>query len=230
MLTLIGHISFVNSAAFSPDGKRIVSGSDDHTVRVWDAQTGQQILSFPGHIKRVNTVAFSPNGKRIVSGGDDKEVKVWNAQTGQELLSFPGHKWDVRAVAFSPDGKRIASGGEGDGFCLGLFTRGEVRVWDAETGQESLLLLGHKGTVRSVAFSPDGKRIVSGGEDRTVRLWDAQTGVETLTLEGHLAAVTSVAFSPDGQRIASACCRQLKVWDGGTRAFFPDWLGERPSP
>jgi hypothetical protein len=113
-------------------------------------------------------------------------------------------------VAFSPDGKRLASGGA-------LRFTYEVKVWDAETGQERLTLKGHTMGIRSVAFSPDGKRLASGGGDGAVKLWDTETGQERLNLKGHTDGVFSVAFSPDGKRLASAGQdRQVKVWNTGT--------------
>ena len=92
-----------------------------------------------------------------------------------------------------------------------------MKVWDAATGQQALSLKGHIGTVDSVAYSPDGKRIVSGGVDKTVKVWDAATGQEALSLKGHTGAVTSVAYSPDGKRIVSGCNdKTVKVWDAAT--------------
>jgi len=100
----------VQSVSFSPDGKRIVSGSWDKTLKVWDAQTGQETLTLKGHSNTVNSVSFSPDGKRIVSGSYDNTLKVWDAQTGQETLTIDGHSLGVTSVSFSPDGKRIVSG------------------------------------------------------------------------------------------------------------------------
>jgi hypothetical protein len=115
----------VRGVAFSPDGKRIVTGSHDHTAKVWDAETGQEVLALRGHKHWVNAVAFSPDGKRIVTGSEDKTVKVWDAQGGQELLTLKGHTSVVFCVAFSRDGKRLVTGSYDK----------TAKVWDAERGQ-----------------------------------------------------------------------------------------------
>jgi len=208
-LTLRGHENAVVSAAFSPDGKRIVSGSSDGDLKVWDAATAADILSLRGHEDVVFCVAFSPDGKRMASGSFDRRVKVWDAATGAETLVFRGHKRAVTSVAFSPDGRRIVSGG----------FDANVRTWDATTGAEGLTLQGHEDVVFCVAFSPDGKRIVSGSGDGTLKVWDVAAAAETVTLLGHSDEVNSVAFSPDGKQIASGSTDQtVKVWDGITGA------------
>ena len=205
--TLIGHAASVNSVAYSPDGLRIVSGSTDKTVKVWDPATGKETLTLNGHSDSVNSVSFSPDGKRIVSGSDDNTLKVWDAATGLEILTFAGHSDRVWSVSFSPDGKRIVSGSDDN----------SLKVWDAATGQETLTLKGHTGGVTSVSFSPNAKRVVSGSLDNTLKVWDAATGQETLTLKGHSRSVLSVCFSPDGYRVVSGSFdNTLKVWDAAT--------------
>ncbi len=167
---LQGHEAGVMSVAFSSDGERIVSGSSDKTMRLWDAKTGASIgQPFKGHEDGISSVAFSPDGRRIVSGSSDKTVRLWDAKTGASIgQPFKGHEKGVSSVAFSPDGERIVSGGEDN----------TVRLWDTKTGaQIGQPFKGH-GIVMSVAFSPDGRRIVSGGWDNTVRLWDAKTGAQ----------------------------------------------------
>ncbi|KAG4432782.1 hypothetical protein IFR05_011734 [Cadophora sp. M221] len=206
--TLEGHTDYVSSVAFSPDGKQIVSGSRDQTVRRWDAATGQLLLPvLEGHTDVVSSVAFSPDSKQIVSGSWDRTVRRWDAVTGQPLLpALEGHMNWVSSVAFSPDGKQIVSGSEDR----------IVRRWDAATGQPILPALeGHTNLVTSVAFSPDGKQIVSGSYDQTVRRWDAATGQPLLpVLEGHTNGVTSVAFSLDGKHIVSGSEDQIvRRWD-----------------
>ena len=106
---LQGHTDQVNSVAFSPDGNQIVSGSDDRSVRVWDAKTGEQLMELQGHINRVISVAFSPKGNQIVSGSWDERVWVWDAKTGEQLRELQGHTGNVNSVAFSPDGNKIVS-------------------------------------------------------------------------------------------------------------------------
>ncbi|KAJ3874888.1 quinon protein alcohol dehydrogenase-like superfamily [Lentinula edodes] len=221
---LQGHDSSVSSVAFSPDGTRIVSGSHDHTVRIWDASTGAQIgVPLQGHDDWVSSVAFSPDGTRIVSGSGDDTVRIWDASTGAQTgVPLQGHNDWVSSVAFSPDGTRIVYG-SGDH---------TVRIWDASTGAQigvplqghdssiGVPLQGHDDWVSSVAFSPDGTRIVSGSGDHTVRIWDASTGAQIgVPLQGHDDWVSSVAFSPDGTRIVSGSHdHTVRIWDASTGA------------
>jgi WD40 repeat protein len=203
----LGHSSIVSSVAFSPDGKTIVSGSFDNTLKLWDAATGRELRTLSGHSDTVCSVAFSPDGRTIVSGSDDGTLKLWDAATGREFRTLSGHSPDVLSVAFSPDGSTIVSGSFDN----------TLKLWDDATGRELRTLSGHSDTVRSVAFSPDGKTIVSGSVDNTLKLWDAATGRELRTLSGHSDSVYSVAFSPDGKTIVSGSWDfTLKLWDTAT--------------
>jgi WD40 repeat protein/serine/threonine protein kinase len=207
--TFLGHTDRVFSVCFRSDGKRLASASADKTVKIWDVEKGQEILTLQGHVEVVVSVCFSPDGKRLASAGGDPdirhrgELKVWDAETGVEVLALKGHTDHVASVCFSPDGKRLASASADN----------TVKVWDAETGVEVLTLKGHTRWVHSVCFSPDGKRLASASPDERVKVWDATSGLEVHTHNDH-GAVTSVCFSPDSKRLASASRDQtVKVWD-----------------
>ncbi|KAJ6487419.1 WD40-repeat-containing domain protein [Mycena vitilis] len=205
---LEGHTDYVCSVAYSADGKYIVSGSCDSTIRIWDAESGEQLgAPLEGHTDYVWSVAFSPNGKHIVSGSDDKSVRIWDAERGEQLGdALEGHSDRVNSVAFSPNGKHIVSGSGGK----------SVRLWDAESGQQlGGPLEGHTDWVQSVAFSPNGKHIVSGSGDKSVRIWDAESGEQLGgPLEGHTSCVNSVAFSPNGKHIVSGSSdKSVRIWD-----------------
>ena len=225
-----GHTDWIASVSFSPDGKRIVSGSWDDTVRLWDVETGTLLKTLKGHKDEVTSVSFSPDGKRIVSGSWDDTVRLWDVETGTLLKTLTGHKVNVVSVSFSPDGKRILSGSWDRTVRLWDAIKGKHRLWDAIKGRHLKTLVGHTGWVLSVSFSPDGKRIASGGGDGTVRLWDADTGNLSKTLTGHTGSAASVSFSPDGKRLASGSVdSSVWLWDVETGNISKTLVGHTGS-
>ena len=221
---------FARSMAWSPDGTQLTSAGYDETVRVWDAVTGTQLHIMKGHTGRVMSVAWSPDGTRLASAGYDKTVRLWDATIGAPLHTLKGHSGSVESVAWSPDGAQLASIGED----------ATVRIWDAATGKElhdwasaSAATVGVEPTivpqpfvafvsrdredwVKSVAWSPDGTRLASTGDDGVVRIWDVATGTPLHTLIMPLF-VRSMAWSPDGTRLASiGDVEVVRIWDAVT--------------
>jgi WD40 repeat protein len=202
---LEGHLKDVACVAFSSDSQYIVSGSYDHTVRLWDAATGIQ-LRIMGHEDEVTSVMFSDHGKnlRIVSGSWDCTVRVWDAMTGTQLRTMH-HERIVSCVAFSGDGQLIVSGSDDR----------TIRVWDASTGALKIVLSGHTDQVLSVAFSSDSKLVVSGSEDSTLRVWDTAPGAQ-LIATGYEDAVTFVTFSKDRRFIIAGTRYNIRIWSADT--------------
>jgi serine/threonine protein kinase len=214
LYTYQGHFNTVTTMAWSPDGRRIASGSHDDTVQVWGAADGGNVFTYRGHSSYVLAVAWSPDGRRIASGSGgysyspqvtkENTVQVWDASNGGNVFTYFGHSDEVHAVVWSPDGKHIASGSHDK----------TVQVWDASTGANVFTYRGHSSFVNAVAWSPDGRRIASGSTDQTVQVWDASKGGNVFTYRGHFSQVVeAVAWSPDSRRIASGGYdNTVQVW------------------
>jgi WD40 repeat protein len=217
----LGHFKNIRAVAFSADGKYVLSGSADSSIKLWEISTGREIRTFIGHRNEVNSVAFSPDGKHILSGGSDRTLRIWDMTTGKEIQNLIGHTDTVNSVAFSPDGKYVLSGSAD----LSL------RLWDVSSAKEIRTFGGwHSYGVNAVAFSPDGKYALSGGGDNIVKLYDIATGKEMRTFSGyfsgHSKRIRSVAFSPDGQRILSGSeDGALKLWDVSTGSNIRTFKG-----
>ena len=205
-------VSAYNSVAYSPDGRLVVSGSRDSCIRIWDVDTGAlKSEPFEGHTTSISSVKFSPDGRRIVSASIDGTIRIWDAETSQTYAGpfrydKPTPKlvhWDelgrpitpcVRYVEFSPDGNEIVYGIDN-----------AIRILDANTGEiKAEILQAHADLVTSVAFAPDGRRLVSSSRDGTMRIWDAELyHAVAHPIRVHAGPVMSVKFSPDGKRIVS---------------------------
>jgi WD40 repeat protein len=186
----VGHADRVGAVAVSRDGRYVLTGSDDRTARLWQADTGKEVRRFEGHAGAVTAVAFSSDGRRIVTGSSDGTGRVWTASTGEVVTTLRGHAGRVSAVAFSPDDAYVLTGSH-DGTAV---------VTHLATG-ERVTCKGHKELVSSVAFSPDGTQVLTGAMDATARLWEARTGRLVQEFTGHTKGVTSVAFAPIGTHV-----------------------------
>ena len=201
------HLATINTGALSPDGQRLLTASEDATVRVWDVVTGRELLLLTGHDNRVNAAVFSSDGRHIASASRDKTIRIWDAISGQEMLRLEGHLDGVKTVAYSPDATQLVSAA----------LDGTSRIWDAASGRELLVLQGHEGIVNSAAYSPDGQYIVTTGLDQTIRIWDAHDGSKLLQLKGHGSSVNMAAYSPDGASIVSASADgSARIWDASS--------------
>jgi WD40 repeat protein len=216
--TFSGHAGPVHSAALSPDGTKVLTGSEDKTARLWNAATEDGITTFTGHTSAVYSVAFSRDGTKVLTGSADYTAKLWNASTGDLITTFSGHAGPVYSAALSPDGTKVLTGSSD---C-------SAKLWDASTGAEIRTFSGHTSVVPSVAFSPDGTKVLTGSYDNTAKLWNASTGTEIRTFSGHTGAVYSVAFSPDGTKVLTGSVDYTaKLWNASTgaeiRTFSHTW-------
>lgn len=202
-IVLNGHKSSLWSASFSPDGRRIVTASEDNTARVWDAQTGEVVHILEGHTGAVRAAAFSPDGRRVVTVSTDHTARMWNLETGKQSAIFK-HGAVVRSAAFSPDGARVVTASDDN----------TARVWDAQTGEQIAVLMGHTAPVRVAAFSPNGRYVLTASDDTSARLWNAKTGNVIHILEGHTKSVRGAAFSPDGAHaVTTALDHTARLWN-----------------
>lgn len=197
-----GHTEAVNSVAFSPDGRQVLPGSDDRTMRLWDRATGQEQRQFPLELSTPMAVAFSPDGKRIASAHWDSVVRVWAVATGKEELCCRGHQDFVTSAAWSPDGRHVLSGSH-DGYMKlwGVATGKEVRSFAA--GSKVPDKPGAREEISSVAISPDGTKALSAGSEGLACFWDLRTGKLLSCLPRRPGHIKSALFSPDGKRVLS---------------------------
>ncbi|HEY9602330.1 MAG TPA: WD40 repeat domain-containing serine/threonine-protein kinase [Allocoleopsis sp.] len=193
--------SGITCVAFSPDGQLVVGGSEDYTIKIWEASTGSEIHKITAHSNFVNSIAISPDGKLLASVGGDI-IKLWDLNTGQEVHTWTGHSQLIRSVAFSPDGQMLATGANDK----------IVKLWNRNTGEE-IRSMSATNLIEIVSFSRDGQIVATGDWDNRVMLWNVNTGEEIRTLSGHSRKVRAISFSPDGQTLVTGSSdKTIKIW------------------
>ncbi len=217
---LIGHPWRVNSIAYSPDGETIATGGwdRDNTVRLWNAQTGQNIFTSRIQTKWGTFVIFSPDGTTYAAAAADNTVHLGDGKTGKHKITLTGHSEQVSCAAYSPDSKTIATGSYD----------GTIRLWDVTTGNHKTTLTSDKESVTFIGYSPDGNTIACGSENGDVQLWDTQTMKLKFTLTGHTRRVKSIAYAPSGNSIATASSdRTVRLWSaitGKSKAILTGYM------
>jgi WD40 repeat protein/transcriptional regulator with XRE-family HTH domain len=204
--TIVAHDDMIWSIAISPDGKRLASAGKDHLVKIWEVSSGQCLGVLEGHTNWVNSVAFSPDGKLLASGSNDQSIKLWAVATNVCLRTIQTELDMFWSVAFSPDGSLVA----------GCGNRPAIGLWRVDNGKplKELETEAQGSAVYSIAFSPDGKNLLSGSKDGTLCLYDLSREAPFKTWQGHNSLIRSVAFSPNGQLVASCGEEQtVKVWE-----------------
>jgi WD40 repeat protein len=234
-----GHTSWVTACTFSPDGRYALSAGGgwadgDHTLRLWEVASGEQVRVFTGHTDAVTSCAFSPDGRYALSASNDRTLRLWEVASGQEVRVFTGHAGGVECCTFSLDGRyalsssadetvrlwEVASGHEVCAFtapsvtCCAFSPDGRyalsasndrmLRLWEVARGEQVRASTGHTSYVYACAFSPDGRYALSASRDETLRLWEVATGQEVRVFTGHTGLVTGCAFSTDGRYALSA--------------------------
>lgn len=212
---LIGHSDAVWSVILSPDGKTLISGSADQTIKTWNVETGKVKNTLSGHTNVIRSLALTPEGKTLISGSGDRTIKIWNLQTNQ-LIQTLEQESPVWSVAVSQDGQTLIGGSE-DGI---------LKIWHLPTGKLLQTIPAHASRIFSVAISPDGKTIATATRNRTLKIWNSQTGELLRTITGHADAVRALVFSPDGKTIASASWdKTLKLWNWQTGELTRTFVG-----
>jgi WD40 repeat protein len=210
------HAAWVSAVAFDPSGTRIVSGSGDGSLQIWDSGTYEKLATLKGHEDWVSSVAFSPDGMTMASAGWDMQIKLWRSDLRSSSLRSTVSDQNVLALAFEPGGATLATGGP----------NGEIALRDSSSGEVITRLQGHKSNIIAITFAPNGSVLASGSSDGTVQLWSLLKQAVTSSIDTHGGEVRSLSFSPDGRRLATAGQDgMIKLWNTETSELIEPLRG-----
>lgn len=213
-LTLKGHEGSVNALCFSPDGKTLVSGGDDKTIRCWDIATGTPGAILTGHFAGVHFLRYSPDGSMLVSAGD-RSLRTWTP-CGAVRKTFTGPVTNIWSFDISADGQFIAAGSY----------EKKYRVWNLASARQSALVDGHEQSVLAVRYSPTDTLLATGSLDRTIRLWGAKSYSQLKEFTGHSDNIYALCFTPDGRYLASASRdKTARLWNVASGKIVKSFIG-----
>ncbi len=215
LVVQLNHASPITAIALSDNGRYFVTASWDQTLRLWDAETGQELRRFNGHKGVVKAVSISPDSEFMLSGGNDGTARLWNTKTGKEIFSLKNHTAAVNTVCFSPDGKFLLTGSDDM----------TARIWHRTTGQEYRKLIGHASEVFTATFTPDGHYAVVGSHSSGY-LWHIDKEKLIRKFDGHQSGVRSVDVSPDGQFLLTGSNdHYVQLWDINKGQVIQQYIG-----
>ncbi len=214
--TFYGHTDRVLQASWSQNESRVLTRSDDGTARIWDAESGAELVRLVGrHTDVVRQASWSQDESRVLTCSDDGTARIWDAESGAELVRLVGHTGGVGA-SWSQDESRVLTSSED----------GTVRIWDAESGVELVRLAGHTTGWVSASWSQDESRVLTRGYDGTARIWDVKSRAELVRLVGHTRWVSQASWSQDGSRVlTSSEDGTAGIWDAESGADLVRLVG-----
>ncbi|RUT09879.1 hypothetical protein DSM106972_003740 [Dulcicalothrix desertica PCC 7102] len=219
--TLNGHSGSVNAITVTADGKRLISGSSDNTLKVWNLETGEVIFNLLGHTAPVTAVAVTFDGRRVISGSYDKTLKVWDLETGEEKLTFDGHRSRISSIRISRKSQQVVSAEEDK----------IINVWNLENGEKQFNLNGHRSLVNTLAITSNDKLVISGSSDGIIKVWNLETGQVEFTFKRHNSEIRTLFISFDDKEVISASSNNnLRHWslETGEQLFSSsknnDWV------
>jgi len=216
--TIEAHTHSITALCFSPDGKKVLSGSSDYSIKLWDITTGECLnVYYRGFPNSINAVCFSPDGKMaLIGGGNIFDMELWDLSAGKCIRQYKGHTKDINEVCFNSNGSKALSGSSDN----------TVKLWDVQSGKCIFTFDGHRSCVTSVCFSPDGTKALSGGWDRSMMIWDIITRKCIRSFKGHKGLIETVCFDPSGDlALSGSRDHTMKLYDISTRRLINTFEG-----